>query len=180
MTLWERVASVLRHLADRLAPVAADIDLDLAKRESLRELILSLLDAARPVDLDEQFILTSLGDVPLEVTQAELRRELNHLEEHGLVELMRRESAWLARRGRDANVPPEDIKTFEPGPDLVKAVRIGFIRQGTTMNAWCEARRINRGNATIALLGGWRGPKGRAVARRVAKAAGVGEIKWNQ
>lgn len=69
---------------------------------------------------------------------------------------------------------------FSPGPELLKAVRIGFIRQGTTMNAWCGARRINRGNATIALLGGWRGPKGRAIARRVAKAAGVGEIRWNQ
>lgn len=70
--------------------------------------------------------------------------------------------------------------TLSPGPNLVKAVRIGFIRQGTTLNAWCAGRNLNRGNVTIALLGGWRGPKGRAVARRVAKAAGVGEIRWNQ
>lgn len=67
-----------------------------------------------------------------------------------------------------------------PGPELVKAVRIGFIRQGTTLNAWCEARQINRGNATIALLGGWRGKKGKAIVRRIAKAAGVGEIRWVQ
>lgn len=71
-------------------------------------------------------------------------------------------------------------KTFEPGPDLLKAIRASFVMQGTTFSAFCEAKGINRRNAAVALLGGWRGPKGRAVARRIAKAAGIGEIRWNQ
>lgn len=69
---------------------------------------------------------------------------------------------------------------LQPGPGLLKAVRIGFVMQGTTFTKWCSQKGVHRANATTALLGGWRGPKGRAIARRVAKAAGVGEIRWNQ
>lgn len=73
-----------------------------------------------------------------------------------------------------------ETKTFQPGPELLKAVRVGFVLKGTSFSAWCGEKGINRRNAAVALLGGWRGPRGRAIARRVAKAAGVGEIKWNQ
>lgn len=59
-----------------------------------------------------------------------------------------------------------------PGPDLLTAIRIGFISKGTTFNAWCLAHGINRPNATMALLGGWRGPKGQALVKKIIKAAG--------
>jgi len=65
--------------------------------------------------------------------------------------------------------------TPQPGPELLTSVRVGFIRQGTTFSAWCRARSINRGNATMALLGGWRGPKGQVLVRKIVKAAGLRE-----
>lgn len=71
-------------------------------------------------------------------------------------------------------------KSFTPGPELLKAVRIAFIRRGTSLHRWCKPRGINSGNVSVALLGGWRGPKGRALAERVAKAAGIEAIRWDQ
>jgi hypothetical protein len=38
-------------------------------------------------------------------------------------------------------------------PDLYNAVRAGFINQGTSLNAWCIAKGINRQTAEKALKG---------------------------
>jgi hypothetical protein len=71
-------------------------------------------------------------------------------------------------------------KEFQPGPDLLTAVRAGFIYQGTNFSAWCRRNGVNRRNAAMALLGGWRGPKGKTLARRIANAAGAGEVRWQK
>jgi hypothetical protein len=69
---------------------------------------------------------------------------------------------------------------LKPGPELLKAIRAGFVMRGTTLHAWCKKHDIHRANATNALLGGWRGPKGRAIGERIAKAAGIERVGWNQ
>lgn len=61
----------------------------------------------------------------------------------------------------------------QPGPDLVRAVRSGFVLRGTSLGKWCRENRINPQNARVALLGGWDGPKGRSVRERLIKAAGL-------
>lgn len=60
-----------------------------------------------------------------------------------------------------------------PGPELLTAVRIGFIQQGATFSAWCRTHNINRPNATMALLGGWRGPKAQTLIKKIVKAAKI-------
>lgn len=67
-----------------------------------------------------------------------------------------------------------------PGPQLLKAVRAGFVMRGTTLNAWCKKHQIHRSNATGALLGAWRGPKGKAIVAKVTRASGVGTVRWDQ
>lgn len=69
---------------------------------------------------------------------------------------------------------------MEPGPELYRTVKIGFLIQGTSFNKWCgNVEKGNRRNVTSALQGGWRGPKGRALAERAARAAGVAGIIWD-
>jgi hypothetical protein len=64
-------------------------------------------------------------------------------------------------------------KPIELGPDLLNAVKAGFILQNTTFEQWCRSKGINRSNANVALLGGWRGPKAKKLIARIKKAAGV-------
>lgn len=59
------------------------------------------------------------------------------------------------------------------GQDLVRAVRSGFVLRGTSLGKWCRENRINPQNARVALLGGWNGPKGRALRERIIRAAGL-------
>lgn len=81
------------------------IDLERQQREQLRWLILSVLDAARPLGANEQLMLRAINDVPLHVTTRELRRELDYLEECSLVRITGQDgplwSAELTRSGID-------------------------------------------------------------------------------
>lgn len=65
---------------------------------------------------------------------------------------------------------PRSAQT-EPGPDLLNAVKAAFVRRGTTFNAWCREHAVHRGNANVALLGGWRGPGAKKLVKRIIKAA---------
>lgn len=58
-----------------------------------------------------------------------------------------------------------------PGPELVREVRIGFIRQGLTFTGWCRENKIKYQHARLALLGGWNGRKGTAVRQQLIAAA---------
>jgi len=62
-----------------------------------------------------------------------------------------------------------------PGLELVRAVRAGFTAKGTTMGRWCRENGLHDQNARAALLGGWNGPKGRALRERLIAAAGLNE-----
>ncbi len=63
--------------------------------------------------------------------------------------------------------------THTPGPDLLRAVRAGFVLQGTTFSTWCGDHDISRSNARQALIGSWDGPKGRELRDRIVKAARI-------
>lgn len=60
-----------------------------------------------------------------------------------------------------------------PGKDLHQEIRAGFVRQGTTLTAWCKKNDLRLSNVRDAIMGGWDGPKGREIRAKVAKAAGV-------
>ncbi len=60
-----------------------------------------------------------------------------------------------------------------PGLTLHRKVRIAFIDQGTTFHAWCLSNEIDPKNARMAIVGGWNGPKGQALRRRILYAAGL-------
>lgn len=63
-----------------------------------------------------------------------------------------------------------------PGLELVRLVRAGFVLQGTTLGRWCRENGIALQNARNALLGGWNGSKGQAMRARLIAAARLTEV----
>lgn len=91
-------------------------DLDKARRETNRWLILQCLDVSRPIGAGESLLITALQDtVPL--TAQELRRELDYLEGRHLVELSGRNTApqWHAKLTRHGVDLVEYTTDCEPG-----------------------------------------------------------------
>lgn len=76
----------------------SDIDLARAQREAARWRILRILDSGRPMPVSEIIVLRALNDASLRLSPAELRRELDYLENRKLVELIGkdREPVWSA------------------------------------------------------------------------------------
>ncbi len=64
-------------------PIA--IDLERARREELRWLILLALNAARPMGTSEAVIKNAIEPVILDITQHDVRTELDYLDERGLI-----------------------------------------------------------------------------------------------
>ena len=52
---------------------------------------------------------------------------------------------------------------LSPSKELYLKVRAGFIARGTSLHKWCDEQGIKPSNARIALIGGWDGPKGKAL-----------------
>lgn len=91
-------------------------DLERATREEARWRILRGLDAGRPYPVAETILLRLLGDINLPATAHSVRRELDYLEERGLIEVMHREDAvWSARLTRDGVDVVEYTVACEPG-----------------------------------------------------------------
>ena len=90
-------------------------DLDKARRETNRWLILQCLDVARPIGAGETLLLSALADT-VEITQVELRRELDYLQECDLVELTGRNGPqWHGRLTRKGIDTAEYTIDVEPG-----------------------------------------------------------------
>lgn len=92
------------------------VDMDKARRETNRWLILQCLNCARPMGASESLLLTALTDTtPL--TQLELRRELDYLEERELLEISGRGVApqWHAKLTRIGVDLVEYTIPCEPG-----------------------------------------------------------------
>ncbi|MGO1000850.1 hypothetical protein [Lysobacter sp. CA196] len=66
------------------------IDHAKVRREGLRWLILSVLDRGRPVGAPEEMIFDIARDMYSDTSQMEVRRELDYLEDRGLVEIERK------------------------------------------------------------------------------------------
>jgi len=81
------------------------VDFQKALRETVRWIALDAVNHGRPYPVAEPLILGAIQGVPVQCTALELRRELDYLEDRGLVEITRRESApWaveLTRAGVD-------------------------------------------------------------------------------
>lgn len=81
------------------------MDMEKARREQIRWLILVAVNAGRPAAVAEGLILGAIQGVPVQCTALELRRELDYLEDRKLLELHRPEgapwSAELTRHGVD-------------------------------------------------------------------------------
>lgn len=90
-------------------------DIDKARRENNRWLILQCLNCSRPLGATETLLITALADTePL--TQLELRRELDYLAKRGLVELTDRSSlVWHAKLTREGIDVAEYTVDCHPG-----------------------------------------------------------------
>lgn len=90
-------------------------DLDKARRETNRWLILQCLDCARPLGAGETLLLSALTDT-VQITQLEMRRELDYLGERELVELSGRNGPhWHAKLTRHGVDIVEYTVDMEPG-----------------------------------------------------------------
>lgn len=77
------------------------IDLQKARREELRWLILLALNAARPMGTSEAVIKNAIEPVILDITQHEIRTELDYLEERKLITIDRKDTpSWFAKINR--------------------------------------------------------------------------------
>ena len=76
-------------------------DIQKARRENLRWVVLLSLNSARPLGASEQIIYSAVAPVVPDVTQLELRRELAYLDERELIEVSEQNSpAWFAKLKR--------------------------------------------------------------------------------
>lgn len=92
------------------------IDLEKQRREQLRWLILATLDAARPIGANEHLVLSTVREVLSDVTPRALRRELDYLEERGLVKLAHKDTpTWHAELTRDGIDIVEYTVECDPG-----------------------------------------------------------------
>jgi hypothetical protein len=78
--------------------MADGIDLERKQREEARWRILRILDAGRPIGVNESVIWRGLDDVKLALSQMQVRRELTYLRDLNLVEIDGADSeTWSAK-----------------------------------------------------------------------------------
>lgn len=77
------------------------IDMEKARREELRWVLLLALNAARPMGTSETVIKNAIEPVILDITQHEIRSELDYLESRKLVSVTDRDAlVWHAKINR--------------------------------------------------------------------------------
>lgn len=92
------------------------IDIEKGQREDLRWLIITTLNAARPVGAPDILILTCVNDVLRQVTMNDLRKELDYLHVRHLIELEAGDRpVWHAKLTRDGVDVAEYTVEVEPG-----------------------------------------------------------------
>lgn len=92
--------------------------MDIAKirREMMRWNILLTLNNARPIGASEALVLSVVQAISSDATQVEVRRELDYLEERGLVQIHREPSGhWRAELTRDGVDVAEYTVDCDPG-----------------------------------------------------------------
>lgn len=92
------------------------VDMEKPKREMLRWQILVTINAGRPLPVNEQLLLGVIGQIPLQTTPLEIRRELDYLEARGLVTVEgKRTPMWSADLTRDGIDVVEYTVECDPG-----------------------------------------------------------------
>jgi hypothetical protein len=90
-------------------------DLDKARRETNRWLILQTLECARPLGAGEALLISALSDT-VQITQKELRVELDYLRERQLLTLTGTDGPnWHAKLTRDGIDVVQYTVSCEPG-----------------------------------------------------------------
>lgn len=94
----------------------SNIDMKQQEREQSRWLILSVLNAARPIGTNEGLILSTIHSVLPGVTQQEIRRELDYLEDRKLVEVSHQHTGvWFGKLTRHGVDVAEYTVPCDPG-----------------------------------------------------------------
>ena len=92
------------------------IDLEKARREELRWMILRALNAAQPVGTAEAVLLQAILPVVPDVTCLEIRRALDYLAERDLVTVTREDTpVWFAKINRHGIDVVEYTVSCQPG-----------------------------------------------------------------
>jgi len=60
---------------------------------------------------------------------------------------------------------------MQVGKQLIQHVRAGFIRQGSSLNAYCRDNSIDNSNVYKALIGNWNGKKAKALRDKLIEAS---------
>ena len=53
-------------------------------------------------------------------------------------------------------------------------IRAGFVRQGTSLNAYLKSKKLHQGNTYKAFDGSWNGKKAQEFRKSLAQAANIG------
>jgi hypothetical protein len=79
-----------------------NLDVEKARRENLRWFILLALNSAQPVGASESVVLSAVQPMLPDATQLELRRNLDYLEERGLITITGRNTQlqWFCKLDR--------------------------------------------------------------------------------
>ena len=74
-----------------------NLDMERARREEMRWYILRALYAAQPVGTSEAIIKNAITDIVPDVTDMDVRRELDYLAERKLAEIEKDRPVWFAK-----------------------------------------------------------------------------------
>lgn len=92
------------------------MDIEKARREELRWLILQALNAAQPVGAAETIVRNAIESVILDVTVLEIRNQLDYLAERDLVTITHRDThVWFAKINRHGIDIVEYTVDCQPG-----------------------------------------------------------------
>jgi hypothetical protein len=93
----------------------SNLDMEKARRETNRWLILQCLNCARPIGASEALIISALSDT-VPISNLELRRELDYLESRELIEIANKGGAsWHAKLVRTGIDVVEYTVSCDPG-----------------------------------------------------------------
>jgi hypothetical protein len=92
-------------------------DLEKARRENLRWLILLALNSAQPVGASEQVVFSAITPMMPDLTQLEMRRNLDYLAERDLITITGRDMQpqWFCKLDRYGMDVVEYTVPCEPG-----------------------------------------------------------------
>jgi hypothetical protein len=98
-----------------------DMDLRRIIREEMRGKILQALYLGQPFGLHESTIQAAMSDIFQNATEMEVRKEMDYLEERGLIAIgERHRPAWFAKLTRDGVDVFENTVPCDPGIRLPK------------------------------------------------------------